>query len=405
MKILIKLVLGIVLGVAIGFYAPEFIIRTMLTIKTIGAEVIGFSVSLIILFYISSGIASLPNNAGSILKTTLFFAYGFTVLAGILAYLAGNGFIPLLTDSGLSVTHSTSSYEPFVIFSIPPLLSVTSALISAILLGLGVSISNSHHIKSMINEGRNILDLYLHKLIIPLLPFYIAAMFTDLTAQGKVLATLEIFGLVLGLVFTMHWVWLVFLYSLAGAATGQNPFKLLKNMLPAYFTALGTMSSTATIPVTLDSTKKLKINPNVADFTIPICATIHISGSTITIVICALAVMHSNLSLSIPDLMGILPFILMLGITMIAAPGIPGGAVMAASGLLASMLGFGENELALMIALYLAQDSFGTATNVTGDGALSMLVNKYSPLPSKLSASNSSKQPPTISIRADGLDS
>ncbi|MGL6296313.1 MAG: cation:dicarboxylate symporter family transporter, partial [Plesiomonas sp.] len=217
------------------------------------------------------------------------------------------------------------------------------------------------------------------KVIIPLLPLYIAGVFAEMTLDGTVFSTLKTFGIVLVLAISMHWLWLTVLYVAAGLVSGRSPLFLLRTMLPAYFTAVGTMSSAATIPVTLRQSKAMGVSEGVANFTVPLCATIHLSGSTITLVTCATAVMYLAQHMAIPSLLTMLPFILMLGVTMIAAPGAPGGAVMSALGLLGSMLGFTEAQLALMIALYLAQDSFGTACNVTGDGAISLLVDNGLP--------------------------
>lgn len=198
-----------------------------------------------------------------------------------------------------------------------------------------------------------------------------------MAAEGTVFTTLKTFGVVLALAIMMHWVWITIQYTVTGLALGKSPFTLIKNMLPAYFTAVGTMSSAATIPVTLRQTKVNGVDESIANFTVPLCATIHLSGSTITLVTCSTAVMALSQHIAIPSLWEMLPFIMMLGITMIAAPGAPGGAVMAALGLMSTMLGFGEAELALMIALYMAQDSFGTACNITGDGAISLWVNRF----------------------------
>jgi Na+/H+-dicarboxylate symporter len=212
--------------------------------------------------------------------------------------------------------------------------------------------------------------------IIPLLPLYIAGVFAQMAAAGTVFVTLKTFGIVLILAILLHWAWIITLFVIAGIKAGKSPFTLIRNMLPAYFTALGTMSSAATIPVSLQTTKNNGVKDEVANFSVPLCATIHLSGSTITIVSCAVAVIMMKSNLEIPSLLTMIPFILTLGVVMLAAPGVPGGAVMSAVGLLGSMLGFGEGAIALMIALYMAQDSFGTACNVTGDGAIAVLVDK-----------------------------
>ncbi|WP_036817781.1 cation:dicarboxylate symporter family transporter, partial [Photobacterium sanctipauli] len=276
-------------------------------------------------------------------------------------------------DGGESAHNLTS----FITLEIPPMFGVMTALATAFLFGLGISVTDSKPLKALAEDGRSIIDLLLAKVIIPLLPFYISGVFAEMAADGTVFSTLKTFGMVLALAIFMHWVWITIQYTVTGLALGYSPLKLVKNMLPAYFTAIGTMSSAATIPVTLRQTKENGVNDSIANFTIPLCATIHLSGSTITLVTCSTAVMALSQHIAIPSLIEMLPFIMMLGVTMIAAPGAPGGAVMAALGLMSTMLGFGEAELALMIALYMAQDSFGTACNITGDGAISLWVNKF----------------------------
>jgi len=250
-----------------------------------------------------------------------------------------------------------------------------TALVLAFIFGLGIASTKAENLKQISDQGRDIIELLLGKVIIPLLPIYIAGVFAEMAAAGTVFATLKTFGIILLLAVALHWVYITAIYTLAALKSGRNPFALIKNMLPAYFTALGTMSSAATIPVTLQSVKNNKVNDDVANFAVPLCATVHLAGSTITIVSCTLAVMYLHSALAIPSFLTILPFILMLGVVMLAAPGVPGGAVMSAVGLLGSMLGFGETAIALMIALYMAQDSFGTACNVTGDGAIALLVD------------------------------
>jgi len=377
MKLILKLIAGILVGILLGFFAPDAIIRVLLTVKLLGGQLIGFTIPLIILFYITSGIASLPKNSGSLLGKTVALSYGSTIIAGSLAFLVASMVIAGLPEPAAATTDASEKLTSFISLEIPPLFGVMTALATAFLFGLGISITNSSQLKAVAEEGRSVIDLLLAKVIIPLLPFYIAGVFAEMSAEGTVFTTLKTFGVVLALAIFMHWVWIMIQYTLTGLAIGQSPVKLIKNMLPAYFTAVGTMSSAATIPVTLRQTKENGVDDSIANFTIPLCATIHLSGSTITLVTCSTAVMALSQHIAIPSLMDMLPFIMMLGITMIAAPGAPGGAVMAALGLMATMLGFGEAELALMIALYMAQDSFGTACNITGDGAISLWVNKF----------------------------
>lgn len=375
MRLIIKLALGIILGIVIGFIAPDFLTTIIVTFKTIFGEFIEFTIPLIIIFFIVSGLASFGKHSGKMLGWTSAVAYTSTVLAGTLAFFAALIFIPMFGSEG-GHAEEAEGFEPLFDMAIDPLTGVMTALVLAFVFGIGITRTNSETLKSFFDEGKAIIEKMIWKIIIPILPFYIASIFAELTADGTVFDTLKTFGLVLLLAVILHWIWLFVLYSVAGTLSGKNPFKLLKNMLPAYFTGLGTMSSAATIPVTVQQTKKNKVSSGIADSAVPLCATIHLAGSTITIVLCSVAVMVLTNDLSLPSFGMMMPFILMLGVIMIAAPGVPGGAVMASLGLLSTMLGFDETALGLMIGLYMAQDSFGTATNVTGDGAIALIVNK-----------------------------
>jgi len=376
MNLILKLVAGIVLGILVGLFAPEGLTRLLLTFKALFGQLLFFTIPLLILFFISSGISSLPRQSGKLLGRTLAIAYLSTILAGILAFLVPSLLVPRLTTPGADhAATAAAALKPFFEVSIPPLFSVMTALALAFIFGLGIAATGATQLKRASDQGRDIIQLLLTTVIIPLLPFYIAGVFAELAAVGTVFATLKTFGVILVMALVLHWVWIFVLFTIAGLRTGKSPIGLIQGMLPAYFTALGTMSSAATIPVSLLATKSNGVRNHIANFTVPLCATIHLSGSTITIVSCAVAVMFVHNSLEIPSLLTMLPFIFMLGIVMLAAPGVPGGAVMSAVGLLGTMLGFGESALALMIALYMAQDSFGTACNVTGDGAIAVLVD------------------------------
>jgi len=378
MNLVVKLIAGIIAGIVFGLYLPDVFVQLLLTAQTVIGQLIKFTIPLIILFYIASGIASLPQGSGSLLGKTVGLAYGSTVVAGTLAYLIASNVLPgLVGGNEIEAAIEGEKLTSFIELSIPPALGVMSALALAFILGIGISAINATQLRAGINEARDIVDVLLSKVIIPALPFYIAGVFAEMTLDGTVFSTLKTFGVVLLLAIIMHWLWITVLYVGSAVAMGKSPLSLLKNMLPAYFTALGTMSSAATIPVSLKATKANNVRDGIANFTVPLCASIHLSGSTITIVTCASAVMILSPDLALPGLGGILGFIFMLGVTMIAAPGAPGGAVMSALGLLASMLGFTDAALALMIALYLAQDSFGTACNVTGDGAIALWVDKF----------------------------
>tara|TARA_B110000211_G_scaffold175209_1_gene198002 strand:- start:310 stop:1461 length:1152 start_codon:yes stop_codon:yes gene_type:complete len=378
MNLILKLIAGIVAGILIGLYVPLTGVELLFTVKELIGQLISFTIPLIILFFIASGIAGLPKGSGHLLGKTVGFAYSSTIIAGTLAFLLVSAVIPLLSGGITFEAEVATEIGSFIDLEIPPLMGVMTALVTAFVFGIGMSQLELETLKKVSDQGRDVIDGLLSKVIIPALPFYIAGVFAEMTVAGTVVDTLQTFGVVLIAALVMHWLWLTVLYVSTGLLLKRNPLELVKNMLPAYFTALGTMSSAATIPVSLQSSKANNVKEDVANFTVPLCATIHLSGSTITIVTCAMAVMFLSPSMEVPSLMGMLPFIMMLGVVMIAAPGAPGGAVMSALGLLTSMLGFNEGAVALMIALYLAQDSFGTACNVTGDGIIALWVDRFS---------------------------
>ena len=377
MSLILKLIAGILLGIMMGLYAPHWLTQILITFKALFGQLLFFTVPLLILFFITSGIAALPRNSGKLLGRTLGIAYLSTIAAGTLAFLVASLVIPMLAPAAADLASTEGvNLTPYIEMNIPPVMSVMSALALAFIFGLGIASTQATSLKQLSDQGRDIIQLLLTKIIIPFLPLYIAGVFAQMAAAGTVFVTLKTFGIVLVLAIVLHWIWICSLFVIAGIKAGKSPFGLIKNMLPAYFTALGTMSSAATIPVALQATKNNGVKDDVANFTVPLCATVHLSGSTITIVSCAVAVIMMKSNLEIPSLFTMLPFILTLGVVMLAAPGVPGGAVMSAVGLLGSMLGFGEGAIALMIALYMAQDSFGTACNVTGDGAIAVLVDK-----------------------------
>jgi Na+/H+-dicarboxylate symporter len=314
--------------------------------------------------------------AGKMLLITVGIAYGATLLSGIMAYGTAISTFPLLVDAsqatkGMAEGSSLTSYFQL---TIPPLMSVMTALFLAFLLGLGNAKIKGGNLKRILDEFKEIISLAIEKVIIPLLPLHILGIFLNITDSGQIASMLTLFIKIIGIIFALHVVVLLLQYTVAGIVTRRNPFKLLFNMLPAYFTALGTQSSAATIPVTLKQTLKNKVDEEVADFVIPLCATIHLSGSTLKIVACAIALMMMHGNPVIPSEM--LYFICMLGVVMVAAPGVPGGAIMASISVLQSILGFDESQIALMIALYITMDNFGTACNVTGDGAIALIIDK-----------------------------
>lgn len=374
-----RLILGIIFGIIVGLlsFKYNFAIPTqiLVTFSSIFGQFLGFVVPLLIIAFIAPGIAELGNKAGKLLGITAGIAYLSTVVAGTFAYFVASTLLPKLIPANSHIGESTVKIAALFEIEIEPIMGVMGALVIAFVLGLGMASIKGKAMYNVLEEFHEIINKVIKNIIIPFLPIHIAGIFSEMAYVGEVASTLAIFGKVLLLAVAMHLLYLVFQYTIAGSVVKKNPFALLKNMLPAYFTAIGTQSSAATIPITLESTKKNGVKDEIAEFTVPLCATIHLSGSTITLTTCALAVLLiDKTSLSFGD---VLPFIMMLGVTMIAAPGVPGGAVMAALGLLSSMLGFSEAQLGLMMALYMAQDSFGTATNVTGDGAISLLVDKF----------------------------
>ena len=310
------------------------------------------------------------------LLLTVAIAYGSTILAGIISYLTGAAIFPSMIGSTASLDTIAAGEELTGYFSvsIPPLMNVMTALVLAFVLGLGLATLKTDTLKKAAHDFEEIIIKTIRTAIIPLLPLYIFGIFLNMTYAGQVFAILTVFIKIIGIIFLIHIGILLFQFCIAGGFARKNPFKLLWTMMPAYFTALGTQSSAATIPVTLEQTKKNGVSEDIAGFTIPLCATIHMSGSTLKIVACALALMIMK---GMPYDFGMFAgFICMLGITMVAAPGVPGGAIMAALGVLQSMLGFDQEAQALMIALYIAMDSFGTACNVTGDGAIAIIIDK-----------------------------
>ncbi|WP_299014125.1 dicarboxylate/amino acid:cation symporter [uncultured Photobacterium sp.] len=378
MNLILKLVCGIVFGILMGMFAPDVVTQFLITIKLLISQLIKFTIPLLILFYVTSGIANLPKNSGKLLSKTVGLSYLSTLGAGVLAFSVAENLYPSLLSGAGTLPEAKTVLAPFLELKIPPLMSIMTALTIAFVFGLGISSTGSEDLRRFSNQGCDIIELFLNKVIIPSLPFYIAGVFADMTVKGTVFATLQTFSLVLLAVIAMHWVWLTFQFVTAGIVQQQSPLKILRTMMPAYLTAVGTMSSAATIPVTLQQTKRNGVSNTIANFVVPLCANIHMSGSVISITSVAVAVILMTGAGPVPSLLEALPFIAMLGVTMVAAPGAPGGAVMASVGLLGSMLGFTEEMIALQIVLHLAQDSFGTACNVTGDGVIALMIDKFS---------------------------
>lgn len=374
-----KIIIAIALGIGCAYIFPMWITRVFVTFNGLFGNFLSFVIPLIILGLVAPGIAELGKGAGKLLLITVAIAYGSTLFAGFFSYFGCELAYPqiLVRDpefATLAVTDA-SAVLPFFTIEMPPVFGVMTALIFAFAIGLGASAVNAKSLISVLSDFRNIVNLIISKAIIPLLPLFIFGIFLKLGVEGQVATILKLFIKVILVIFIMHILLLLIQFSVSGVVVRKNPLRLLVNMLPAYFTALGTQSSAATIPVTLKQSLKNGVDEELASFTVPLCATIHLAGSTLKIVACAFAIMWM---LGMETSLGLYAgFICMLGVTMIAAPGVPGGAIMAALGVLESVLGFDPTLQALMIALYITMDSFGTACNVTGDGAIALVVNKF----------------------------
>ena len=371
-----RIIIAIALGIGLGLVVPDGVTRLFLTFNAIFSQFLGFAIPLIILALVAEAIGSIGHSAGKMLLLTVAIAYGSTVFSGYLAYFTGDAIFPHLIEPGKveQLQNAGEALTPYFTVEMPPVMGVMTALVLAFILGLGVAHLESKALKHVIVDVKDIISDVIEKVIIPLLPLYIFGIFLEMASSGKVAGVLVVFIKIIGVIFALHILLLLLQFTVAGVITKKNPLRLLGNMLPAYFTALGTASSAATIPVTLAQSKKNGASDGVASFVVPLCATIHLSGSTLKIVSCALALILMQGGTY--DLGLFTHFILLLGVTMVAAPGVPGGAIMAALAILQSILGFTVEEQALMISLYITMDSFGTACNVTGDGAIALVVDK-----------------------------
>lgn len=378
MSLLLKIVIAILLGIGCSYFFPEALARVFVTFNSLFGNFLNFIIPLLILGLVAPGIAELGKGAGKMLGVTTLLAYGSTVLAGYFSYGVCNFTYPFILERGSFASSealtAAEGLEPYFVIDMPPVFGVMSALILSFVLGLALASVKGNVFRTMLNEFREVIMLVIRKVIIPLLPLYIFGIFLKMGVEGTVMMIIGLFLKVIIVIFVLHVVLLVLQFCIAGGIARKNPFRCLKNMLPAYMTALGTQSSAATIPVTLAQAKKNGVRAEVADFVIPLCGTIHLSGSTLKIVACAFAISFMT---GMPVNIGLYTeFIFMLGIAMVAAPGVPGGAIMASIGIIGSILGFDEDMQGLMIALYIAMDSFGTACNVTGDGAIALIVDR-----------------------------
>ena len=372
-----RIIIAIALGIVCGLFFPGWIVRIFLTVNSLFGNFLNFIIPLLILGLVAPGIADLGKGAGRLLLITALLAYGFTLFSGFFTYFTCDLSYPWLlntSDKLSAVADNTVALQPYFTVEMPAVMGVMSALILAFTLGLGMSVIDGNRLKSVMDDFKDIINQVITAVIIPVLPLYIFGIFLNMTNSGQVAGVMNVFLKIIVVIFVMTVVLLFIQFFIAGMVGKKNTIRLFRHMLPAYMTALGTQSSAATIPVTLEQTIRNGVRPDLAGFVIPLCATIHLSGSTMKIVACSMASMlMSGMEINFAQFAG---FIMMLGIAMVAAPGVPGGAIMAALGLLQSMLGFDETAQGLMIALYIAMDSFGTATNVTGDGAIAVIVDR-----------------------------
>lgn len=369
--------LAIALGILCGQFFNDPVAKVFVTFNSLFAELLNFSIPLIIVGLVVPAIADLGRGAGKWLGVTAGVAYVSTLLSALLTYFVCKAAFPHILSSGAfdEVEESSDGLAPYFSIEIPAVFDVMTALILSFVVGIGLSLVPGGVVRRGFIEFREIVTGLIEKIIIPLLPLHIFGIFLNLTMTGEVAEIISVLLKVVVVVLALEVVILLVQFGIGGGVAHKNPFKALANMLPAYLTALGISSSAATIPVTLRQTLKNGVSHPVASFVIPLGATIHLSGSASKITAFSMAIIMVNgLPVSTGQYVG---FMFMLGIIMIAAPGVPGGAIMAAVGILQSMLGFGDADVGLMIATYIALDSFGTATNVTGDGAIALAIDRF----------------------------
>lgn len=380
-----KLIIAIILGILIGQFLPKEICRIVVTLSGLFSSFLKFVIPLMILAYVTMGIADLSQGAGKLLLITVALAYGSTLIAGTASFLVSINLFPsFMSADALDQIAATAdaSLSPYFSISLQAILDTLSAVALAFILGLCLSSMRGKQIGNSLYNGMaefsKIIDKVLHTVIIPLLPLYICGTFVDMTKSGKTFAILSILWKVFLVVIVMHLICILIQFVIAGAVSKKNPFELIKNQVPGYTTALGTQSSAATIPVNLECAKNDGVCEQIRNFVVPLCANIHMAGSMITITACATAVCLMN---QLPISLGtVIPFIMTLGVAMVASPGAPGGSIMTALPFLYMIFGAEAGDpdgaiCAIMVALYITQDSFGTACNVSGDNAIGVIVN------------------------------
>ena len=371
-----RLLVGVIVGIAVGLVANAAVMQVILTIKELLGSLINFCVPLIIIGFIAPSITRLKSNASRMLGLALLLAYTSSVCAALMSMGAGFAIIPNLSiQSAAEGLRDTP--ELLFTLAIDPIMSVMSALVFSVLVGLAATWSKATVITSVLEEFQRIVLDIVTRVVIPILPFFIAGTFSGLAYEGTITKQLPVFLIVIVIVMAGHYIWLAVLYGLAGAYSGSNPWEVLRHYGPAYITAVGTMSSAATLAVALRGAKKSKVlRQDLVDFGIPLFANIHLCGSVLTEVFFVMTV-SKVLYGTLPSLGTMVLFCFLLGIFAVGAPGVPGGTVMASLGLIISVLGFDNTGTGLMMTIFALQDSFGTACNVTGDGALTLMLTGY----------------------------
>ena len=372
-SLVFKLILGIIIGIFVGRISGESAIIVINTIKRVMGDLIGYVVPLIILGFITPAIVSLKESAGKILSVTLAICYISSVGAATMSFLAGRAIIPKLNIAS-NVGAGNAIPESIFKLSIDPIMPVMTALVTSILFGIAVIVTNSEHWENLLMELNKIVLSIVNNFVIKILPVYIATTFATLSYEGAIISELPVFIKIILIVIVGHFIWMTLMYSIAGAISKTNPKEVFKHYLPAYLTAVGTMSSAATLPVALDCARKSEtLDPKIRDFAIPLCSNTHLCGSVLTEVFFVMTVSQIIYG-KLPEISNMIVFIVLLGIFAIAAPGVPGGTVVASLGLITSILGFNDTGTALMLSIFALQDSFGTACNVTSDGAIALMV-------------------------------
>nr|MBQ8244301.1 dicarboxylate/amino acid:cation symporter [Oscillospiraceae bacterium] len=371
-----KLLIGIIIGIVIGLVVPESVMTVLVPIKNIMGQVINFIVPLIVIGFIAPSITKLGSNASKLLGVALVLAYVSSVLAALLSTVAGYVLIPIMNTATEAAELKALPADVFAL-GIPQIMPVMSALVFSVLIGLAAVWTKAKTITAILDEFQKIVLELVAKIVIPILPFFIACTFACLAYEGTITKQLPIFLMAVVVVLVGHFIWMAVLYGVAGAYSGKNPMEVVKHYGPAYITAVGTMSSAATLSVALTCAHKSKVlRKDMVDFGIPLFANIHLCGSVLTetfFVMIVSLILYGQL----PTVGTMILFCVLLAVFAIGAPGVPGGTVMASLGIVTSVLGFGAEGTALLLAIFAIQDSFGTACNVTGDGALTLMLTGY----------------------------